>query len=375
MHVVDVWHFEYFRVVFNKEFSLYLGTDVWEALLLRAALAEPCILHGVVALGALSRNTVPSIANGKPALSPGFTLGYSLRKYNQAIQELNNRLAASPSSWQLAIVGSMIFIAIESLQGNYDVAETHLRGSLKILQGHGVSNIISAPSTNDMAHVLHALSRIHRKSLWLSKHYMHTPLRFPVLPSTFTSISEARDSLNSITGTMNTIFWKGSKENQSMYQSSLGTALVQCLSKISQLLESWQSIFDKFIASHFMDTKTTTCVKILFIHYRVSCISALTYANFNQSAYDAHVSDFSSIVDLATEVLEAEHVVPTSTIPTDPSQDFGTAIVQPLSFVACECRDDILRQRAIALVKQIKDRSTCDTGIPVLTRITKYVAM
>ena len=371
LHVEDVWHFEYFRVVCTKELSLYLGTGLWETLVLRAAFTERCILHGVLALGALSRNTVPSSVSRQPALSPGFLAGYSLGKYNLAIRELNRRITASPSSWQLAVLGSMIFIAIESLQRNHDVVKMHLQGALAIWQSHKDSGSNSAQTISEMAHVLNAFSRLGGQSLGLAKQYILTLLQIPAVPLAFTNISEARDTLSSIHGAMNSLFWKETSENPTLPQLPLSPALVQDLSTLLNILESWHALFAKFVGEHDMDAKTTTCVKILLVYHKIVFISASTYFYFSQTAYDAYLSDFSYIIDLATEILQAEHVGRAIPIRSDPCYTFDIATVQPLFFVACKCRDSLLRKRAIEAMEKIKGAAFYDTEL--LARVARCV--
>ena len=371
LQMMDVWNFEYFRVVYAKEFSLFLGTSVWETLVLRAALTERCILNAVLALGALSRNAVPSSVRKKPALPPEFPIRYSLTKYNQAIQELNGRLAASPSSWELAVLGSLIFIVVESIQGNYDVAQMHLRGALAILKSCELSSDGSPQPRADLAHVLNAFSRLHGQSLGLQEHYIHTSLRFPVLPPAFGNISEARSFINSITGAINSLFWKGATQNDGLLQLPSNPALERDLSILLGLLDSWNALFSRFINCHVMDTKTESCIKILLIHHRVARISALVYFNSSELAYDAYTSDFSTIVDLATKIIAAEQNPSTSRTQSSPNFTFDITLVQPLFFVACKCRDSTLRRYAIDVMENIRGQSFCD--IRLLTRVARRV--
>ncbi|KAF4980842.1 hypothetical protein FZEAL_3240 [Fusarium zealandicum] len=124
----DVWNFEYFRVVCAKELSLFLGTDLWEKLIIQAASTERCILDGAVAAGALSKNMY---------LAPGYPNGYSLDKYNMALRVLGERLGSTPRGPEVTVLGSMIFVSVELLQGSTGGAELHLRGALAILNSPG----------------------------------------------------------------------------------------------------------------------------------------------------------------------------------------------------------------------------------------------
>lgn len=370
LHIMDVWHFEYFRVVYAKELSLLLGSSLWESLVIRAAFSERCILNAVVALGALSRNTVPGARKGS-ALPTEFPMGYSLRKYNLAIQELNNRLAASPSRWDLAILGSLIFIAVESLRGNYGTAQMHLQGALAIIKAHdNPSDCVSQLGAN-LAHVLQALSRLLGQPMGLQEHFLYTPLRVPSLPPVFGTISEARDSLNSITGNINTLSWRRAATSADSPHSTPSPVSDQDLSMLLRLLDAWNSLFAKFVGDHTMDSKTESCVKILLIHHQIARISASVYSDPKESAYDAHTAEFANVINLAFSIMEAEQMPDPSKVYTGPNYTFGITLVQPLFFVACKCRDGKLRRKAIDVMGSIKGQSFCD--IQLLIGVAKRI--
>jgi len=59
---------------------------------------------------------------------------YAVKQYNQAIKELNCRLDSSTRSWELAILASIVFIAIEVFLGFDYKVQIHLRGAFAILK-------------------------------------------------------------------------------------------------------------------------------------------------------------------------------------------------------------------------------------------------
>lgn len=369
--MMDVWHFEYFRVVCIKELSSYLGTNIWESLLLRAALSESCILNGILALGALSRNATSGGVNGKSTLAPGFPVGYSLRKYNEAIRDLSRRLAVAPGNWELAILGSLIFIAIENFQGNYDAARVHLHGALAILESHSDPTLGSSPTTSTMAQILGAISRCQGRSFRLRDHSKLTMPDFSPLPSAFTSISQARDVLNSITGAMKSVLWEARQESQQVPTLPLSLDMVKNSSRLSSLLESWHTLFTKFIAEHIMDARTTTCTKVLLIHYHVSRISAATEIYQTEMAYDIHMPAFSQIIELATQILDVEKAARNKSPASTPGHPYHIAVVQPLFFVACKCRDRVLRKTAVQAMEKVTGDGFYDARL--LTRVARRV--
>lgn len=401
LDVMDVWHFEYFRVVCTAQLSLVFGTPgMWERLVLHTAFSEPCILQGILALGALSRNVVPrttsvSSSERKSTFLPGYNAEYSWGKYNLAIGEMNRRLgrevdvsSAGASGWELAVLGGLIFIIIEVIQGNEDVARIHLRAAWAIWEScqASTSMYLTPEGKRNMGRVLDAFSRLDLQSILppLDQGDYLVPLQFPVLPSCFLSTEAARDSLNAISGAMNSLGWKRAVlEHQTRTQPtqprlSLHLTLMQGRSTLSHLLDSWLALFKSY-TSHCppSDAKTTTCTPILLIQYHIlqinmSCLSpSHLYASPSELGYNAHISRFSSIIDLAHTILKAQRESYPAPIRTQPGSNFHVAVVQPLFFVACKCRDALLRRRAIEALEKVNGMSSEHSRL--LARVARWV--
>ena len=129
----DTVHFEYFRLVCAKEFALYFELPPWETTLLRVVHTEPCLHHAALALGALSRSRYQpgSLRSLHQSTSP---IEYATTQYSLAIERLNNRLDASSYSYELAVLASIIFIALEVLQEHGNQVQALLRISWAILE-------------------------------------------------------------------------------------------------------------------------------------------------------------------------------------------------------------------------------------------------
>ncbi|KAE9364318.1 hypothetical protein N431DRAFT_421185 [Stipitochalara longipes BDJ] len=171
----DSSHFDYFINVCTKEFSLYFQSPAWESIILQAACTEPCIRHAALAIGAMSRKNYHS------QLSQ-FPLEYSMKQYNLALRSLNDALDKSARSRELAILGSIVFIAFEVLWGADTRVRMHLDGAFAILgslpeigvdertyQHDGFSGLaagtkcyssLSLGSTTNVGYLASALSRL-----------------------------------------------------------------------------------------------------------------------------------------------------------------------------------------------------------------------
>jgi len=403
LDVLDVWHFEYFRVVCTSQLSLILGTPRgWETLILRAAFTEECILQGVLALGALSRNVVPrfdKLFSRKARFFPGYSVGYSWSKYGLAIQGMNRRLggvvkgddddtsSTAISSWEIAVLSSLMFIAIEAIQGSEDVARMHLRGALAIYESSQTSpsTYLTPESRRELARVLDALSHPPPQSLMrpINQCGLLASARLQVLPPCFQSTEAARDSLNAISGAINSLGWRRpvleyqTRAQPNQFQSPL-PSLVQEISTLLNLLDSWLALFTAY-TSHCPpdDAKATTCTPILLIQYHILQINlkplllSHLFNSSSESSYHAHISQFSSVIDLAHTILEARRESYPAPIRSQPGSNFNVAVIQPLFFVACKCRDSLLRRRAIEGLEKVDGDGSEHSRL--LARVARWV--
>jgi hypothetical protein len=130
-NAIDLAHFDYFVNVCTKEFSLYLESPAWETIVIQAACTEPCIRHTALALGAMSRYNYHY--HPQPRQSSDLVFEYSMKQYNLALRSLNKALDGSMRSLELAVLGSIVFIAFEVLWGADIRVKMHIDGALSIL--------------------------------------------------------------------------------------------------------------------------------------------------------------------------------------------------------------------------------------------------
>lgn len=130
-NAIDQVHFDYFVNVCTREFSLYFESPAWESIVLQAAWTEPCIRHSALALGAMSRHNYHHHPHSPQSLD--LLLEYSIKQYNMALRALHDTLDGSMQSLELAILGSIVFIAFEVLWGADMRVKVHMDGAFSIL--------------------------------------------------------------------------------------------------------------------------------------------------------------------------------------------------------------------------------------------------
>jgi hypothetical protein len=94
--------------------------------------SEPAIRHALIALGAAHESFQAGVADSfvNPSLA--------LRQYNKAIGLVNQKLSnPSRRDIEVTLVCCLLFVCIESIRGNYDIALVHLKNGIGILKGKG----------------------------------------------------------------------------------------------------------------------------------------------------------------------------------------------------------------------------------------------
>jgi hypothetical protein len=122
-------YFESYEDFCTKEFSFSFEVSLLLRVVLNAACTELEIRNAVMAIGALSR----SQNSAHEFHEQPYPHEYPLKQYNSAIMELNQQLDGSARSWELAILGAILFTAIEAMQG-HDRTQMHVRSAFAILK-------------------------------------------------------------------------------------------------------------------------------------------------------------------------------------------------------------------------------------------------
>lgn len=130
--------FAYFQTVCSPEFLLYFEDSCWGTTVLQAAYVEPCIYHAAVAIGALSRSQYHPQSSWNTQFPSNKAFEFAMKQYNLAIQAFSTRLDDSARSTELALLGSLVFIALEVLiaSGAGGRVMVHLRSAFALLQHH-----------------------------------------------------------------------------------------------------------------------------------------------------------------------------------------------------------------------------------------------
>lgn len=125
----DAFCFSFFRERTGPEFSGFFDSSFWSGLLLQPCVDHTSVRQAAIALGAVHRRL------GLGITPEAFEYcDFAFRAYTGAVMSLKRALAKDdPRSLELSVMGSMLFRAFETFQGNYGDACKHMASGLKIL--------------------------------------------------------------------------------------------------------------------------------------------------------------------------------------------------------------------------------------------------
>ena len=389
--------FHFFCQRTAREISGYLPSEFWDTLLLQASHTDPAILHAVIALGSLheiyEKHASRCLENGEALDKRQFALQQS----NKAIQHLSTKLAMAPPSGEVILICCLLFICLETFQGNYQAAITHLNSGLRILGSliHPDQNPALPPemaSYHDRTFVENKLTPLFIQLDLQASTYLNTrPINYkliakdldavagPPIPDAFTSLADAQKSLNDQLHFMlhyeheawqHLAAAKDETTNE-IPEDLLNEALAAQADHRAQL-ERWLQTLNAFLTDYSirLGSKELRGAVILKIHH-ITCKILLEATGYDhETGFDDLIHEFDRIVALAETLSRIPSAIPSAG--TKPAYSFDMGILPPLYYTAVRCRDPVIRRKALALLSASPRREGVWDSL-VLAAIVRWV--
>lgn len=293
---------------------------------------------------------------------------FTLQQSNKAIACLLRPETSGISlSEQSMLMACLLFICLETFQGNHNAAMTHLESGLKILRSleKGESepdsrfvprqdrdfiqdNLAPLFSHLDMQASTYFPSRILQCDAKSEARKQQPDVAM------FFSIAEANDHLQSqvhlalqclqLIGRSRA---SGSNQASSNEPVILPDTLLNAHHERSKQLSQWLVRFNEYLAIpklYFKPQDLRCAILLKMQHLTVSIILASSLF-VNQGEYDKLIPDFERVTTLAETLLAS---CPTATRGATCSFDMG--VIPSLFNTGCRCRDPMIRRRAIKLL-------------------------
>lgn len=353
-------HFQFFVERTAPELSGYFDYEFYKRLLLQISRDEPAVRHALVALGSLHEGIKAQEEDG------GALRSSSLKEYNMAIGNLSRNSTKGKQSISVTLICCLLFIWLETLQGNHVVRMQQLTSGLNILREwqRNVRNDPSSFSDPEVRFIRQQLVPIYTRldlqgvtfeSGRQPQLELQTRLENPRsrgIPAAFTSVEEARDWLDII------LYWLHKSVSSEKPPGPLPAPLDGQL-----YLEQWRMALDEFFhtqRANVTEAQGRACT-ILRIYQKMSGIMLASRTSFDESDYEPFNHQFRSITILAESLFNASK---------NGSLDgfrfsFEMGVVAPLFYVSSKCQNQIIRSRAVFLLMKCPQQAGVWYGLGV----------
>jgi hypothetical protein len=379
-----------------SEISGYLPSEFWDTLLLQASHTDPAILHAVIALGSLheiyEEHTSRCLENGEALERRQFALQQS----NKAIRHLSTQLSIAPPSGEVILICCLLFICLETFQGDYQAALTHLNSGLRILGSLMHKDRYpplpsEMPCYHDPGFVENTLAPLFTQLDLQASTYLNTrtvnyhliakdleAVVGPPVPETFTSLTQAQMSLNDQLHFMlhyeNEAWHRltAAKEETSEISDELIGIFLEAQANHRAQLERWLMTLNAYLTNYSvrMGSKELRGAVVLKIHH-ITCKILLEATLYDhETGFDELIDEFGRIVTLAETLNKIPSLTKAPGI--KPAYSFGWGILPSLYYTAVRCRDPIIRRKALALLSASPRREGVWDSL-ILASIVRWV--
>jgi hypothetical protein len=398
--------FQFFFTKTASEIAGFLPSDFWNKLILQASHTDSAILHAVIALGS-AHETYEGDGPGHLRKSAVARQNFALQQSNKAIKHLRTQLSSRvPQSGESVLLSCILFICLETFQGNHEAALAHLESGLKILgswlddddQPVLSSEFVSRPTRQFLEEELVPIftrldvqATIYLTSRSLKEVSPCSSTAAPIMPTRFTSLSDANNHLADLVhwmlysnnGAHNMMYWmvnnplvnfppppKAFGDSIPKIPDVVMKKIMKIETQHSRILQQWLDALNIFLKENTnldpKDLRGALMLKILYISTTI--IKAASLYNHDLE-YDKYISDFERVITLAESLIKSQT---TSIDKSTPLYSFEMNILPPLHYCSTRCRDPKLRRRALALLEDSPRREGMwDSAM--LAAIARYV--
>ena len=358
-----------------------LYVDFWQDLVLQAADTEPALQHAVFALGSLFRhasNRHGPVDKGKCACEHCQSALYS---YNKSITLLSKRIVEK-DSLLVALIACVLFICLESLQGNAEEALNLIHKGCAMMSNYGGTSDELVTSVNttttkldnridkrliQMFIRLQLLSSLHGRPIEQGESAPKRDVRTATTNYVFTDWTEARSTLYAIMEEAHQILRDASYVKWLLAPSQVGlNGILGRQTRLQASLQAWHGAFHLFSGIQNCtlhdDGKSRdnspgcTTQAILEAYFIVTSVWLATMLSPFQTTLDNHIAEFRRICVLADQCMKTTEHDADEAEAGMPNVQFEMGWIPVLYFTATKCRDPETRLRAVELLRCAPER-------------------
>ena len=338
----------------------------WDTVVLQASQSEPAVLHASLALSAAHRNFRPGYLVTRRSTIDGDE-SFILQHYNRAIAHARELLAdSSRSSTRVGLILCLLFTCMEYMRGHYGVGNAHLSGGLQLLERRGAAPVskhavVDACLAEEFAR-LNVQSLTFGQRVW-SGNSLATMGNEVIVPRTFASMAEARDSLLSLLNKCCGLYAQAylHKKMTSIWSSSALQDLKHCLGiALKAWLETLRS--SRTVIERQTGVVGPVAYRMLRLYHTYATLALAPCLHpAGEMAFDEHLDVFLSILEQTREIRQLVFSGVFNGTSHEIRQDAAPFVVDmagiaPPYYTAVKCRIHSVRMQAIEMLEDTKKR-------------------
>lgn len=352
----EVDYLHYFREHAATTLSGPDNSTFWANVLCTASQKEPSIRYAIVALSSIHRHYAVS---SEPTSSPDIALikpQVTLTYYNAAISALSDITSAGPYSFVTSLMCCVIFIALETIQGNDAAVANHARSRQSVIRQwkterhNGRRSSASMADYNDYCLVEQHIAPLVEQAAALTGCFQETGLGEvgSYLPDpgnyiSFGSLLEAARALNDLGEVA--VACNGPDAVAKLP----GTGAIRDPPHIQQLqrqLRAWKVAYNDLHAcmqaALATDARQASLADVLATNFYAIFVWLSSALAPDQSGFSEHYQTFQEITQFAPPI-------PTT---SPPNHSWSESTMQQYVFAAFFCRDLQIRRQALRLLRR-----------------------
>lgn len=345
----------YYQDQISHQLGGFVDTDFWSVTIPQLGQSEPAVAFAVAAISAtFERIRLTGASYHEVMRDTACSDGSSLEFYNLALAKTSERVAQH-NGGLMATLTCMLFLCMEFLQSNKKQSKKLFDRLCQLVRlGSGrewsrSNELDLIPNLRSMYQRIVLLSLLFAHPIPPYNYQDWTPDMCD-LPTTFHSLSEARDALYQLLAVTHDFCKLARTKSEPGHEdhSSRATGPEEQAYLISQLCD-WRKIFDHWCANNDLrDPGTLRSVSLLRLYDHVSMAWLMNPWESSQLPFDEATGYFQLVVE------EAERILDMTVSKSELSSilHFEMGVMPPLYFTAIKCRDHELRLRALRLLRQ-----------------------
>ena len=325
--------------------------DFWKRLL-QFSHIEPAIRHAMIAVGSIHEQyemygtETVAVADNLTEASRRF----AVLEYNKATNSLVKRLSADSNPVLTTVAACLLFISIEFLRGEVDLALNHLQSGLNILKIWREGSKTSTESSMVEEEILPVFERLSMTSSLFGRPAYQLYGDIVTLPSaevTFDGLPGARKSLVALIN-LSLQFIQSVLGRKNRFEVVFEDIVQQ--THFEGLLHQWEQSFEALTKRKQWTQLEQNGISLLRIHQKAILIWLLTSLSPNETSYDQYNEVFECVINMATVELVDAFINPSPPGRRPLNFSFEMQLIAPLYFIAIKCRVRWIRRKAIALL-------------------------